>query len=51
MEYLDLSPGPVVGEILRALLERRIEEGPYSVEEAHAMLDKWRDAREEPPGS
>ena len=47
MTYLDLPPGPVVGEIMRALLERRIEEGPYSVDEAHAMLDAWRDTHEQ----
>ena len=47
MTYLGLAPGPVVGEIMRDLLERRIEDGPYSVEEAHAMLDAWQEAHQQ----
>lgn len=43
MAYLDLAPGPVVGRIMDMLLEHRIEEGPYSEEEAFRMLDAWRD--------
>jgi poly(A) polymerase len=43
MEYLGMEPGPQVGEILDMLLERRLEEGPYSAEEAFAMLDEWRE--------
>ncbi len=46
MEHLGLEPGPVVGEIMDLLLERRIEEGPYSEAEALAMLDEW--AKENP---
>ncbi len=41
MEHLGLEPGPVVGEIMRMLLERRIDEGPYTEDEALAMLDAW----------
>jgi poly(A) polymerase len=41
MEHLGLEPGPQVGEIMNMLLERRIEDGPYSEEEALAMLDEW----------
>ena len=41
MEHLDLSPGRVVGEIMTMLTERRIDDGPYSEEDAYAMLDQW----------
>ncbi|MCH8899311.1 MAG: CCA tRNA nucleotidyltransferase [Acidobacteria bacterium] len=41
MEYLGLEPGPRVGEIMDMLLERRIDEGPYSEKEAFALLDSW----------
>ncbi len=45
MAHLGLPPGPVVGEALDMLLERRIDDGPYSEEEAFAMLDDWWAAR------
>jgi poly(A) polymerase len=41
MEHLGIGPGPTVGEIMAMLLERRIEDGPYSAEEAFVMLDEW----------
>lgn len=41
MAYLGLDPGPRVGEVLGMLLERRIDEGPYSVAEAYAMTREW----------
>jgi poly(A) polymerase len=41
MEHLGIEPGPQVGEIMGMLLEKRIEEGPYSEEEAFAVLDEW----------
>ena len=41
MEHLGIPPSRTVGEIMDMLLERRIEEGPYSEEEAFAMLDEW----------
>ena len=41
MEYLSIEPGPKVGEIMDLLLEKRIEDGPYSEEEAFALLDEW----------
>ena len=44
MEYLGLQPGRMIGEIMDLLYERRIEEGPYSEEEAFAMLDEWKKA-------
>ena len=41
MEHLGLEPGPKVGEAMNMLLERRIDDGPYSDEAAFAMLDEW----------
>ncbi len=41
MEYLGIPPGREIGRIMHMLLERRIEEGPYSEEEAYRMLDVW----------
>jgi poly(A) polymerase len=41
MQYLNLAPGPQIGEVMRMLYEHRIEHGPYTVEEAHALLDEW----------
>ncbi|CAN5835968.1 CCA tRNA nucleotidyltransferase [soil metagenome] len=38
MAYLGIPPGPLVGELMDVLLERRIEEGPYSEEEAYSMI-------------
>ncbi len=43
MEYLGIPPSRRVGEIMRMLLEKRIEDGPYSREEAFALLDEWRE--------
>ena len=39
--YLAIKPGPLVGEIMDLLLERRIEEGEYSREEAFEMTREW----------
>ena len=41
MTYLNIEPGPEVGEIMRLLLERRIDEGPYSVADAYEFVRKW----------
>lgn len=41
MGYLGLGPGPKVGEIMDLLLERRIEEGPYSEDEAYVVARQW----------
>lgn len=41
MAYLDLAPGPEVGQAMRLLLEHRIEHGPYEPAEAHRLLDEW----------
>lgn len=45
IQYLGLEPGPIVGEVMKILYEHRIEHGPYSEEEAFALLDEWRAAR------
>lgn len=41
MSYLELEPGPKVGEIMELLLEKRIEEGPYSKTEAFDVARDW----------
>jgi len=42
MRYLGLEPSRQVGEIMNMLLEHRIEDGPYTAEEAYEMLDAWK---------
>lgn len=39
--YLGIEPGPVVGEIMNMLLERRIEEGPYPPAAAYELVRRW----------
>ena len=46
MAYLGLEPSRTVGDIMDMLLERRIEDGPYTPEEAYAMLDAWKKAND-----
>ncbi len=41
MSYLGIAPGPKVGAAMDLLLEHRIDEGPYSREEAFELLDGW----------
>ena len=41
MALLGISPGPVVGEAYRYLLEQRIEQGPLGPERAEAALRDW----------
>lgn len=41
MAYLDLEPGPLVGEARNMLLEARLDQGPMSADEAHSLLDEW----------
>jgi poly(A) polymerase len=41
MSYLGMSPGPAVGEIMDILLEKRIEDGPYSRDEAFEIARTW----------
>ena len=41
MEALGLEPGPLVGEIMEILLEKRINDGPYSKQEALDLAQSW----------
>lgn len=41
MKYLGIPPGRQVGEILKMLLEKRIEDGPYQPQEAYALVREW----------
>lgn len=41
MRHLGLRPGRQVGEIMKMLLEYRIDEGPYSSDEAYELVDHW----------
>ena len=41
MSYLGMDPGPKVGEIMDLLLDKRIEDGPYSEAEAYAIAREW----------
>lgn len=41
IRYLGIKPGPMVGEIMDLLLERRIEDGDYSQAEAFEMTRRW----------
>lgn len=41
IDYLKITPGPLVGEIMKILLERRIDQGEYDEAEAFAMVREW----------
>ena len=41
MGYLGIEPGPQVGEIMKILLEKRIDDGPYSPKEAYITARQW----------
>jgi poly(A) polymerase len=41
MQFLNIPPGPKVGEIMEMLYERRIEDGPYTEEAAYEMVREW----------
>lgn len=41
MSYLGIGPGPKIGDIMELMLERRIEEGPFSKREAYEMTRAW----------
>ncbi|NLU69529.1 CCA tRNA nucleotidyltransferase [Streptomyces sp. HNM0574] len=41
MEVLGVSPGPVIGQAYKYLLELRLEHGPLGREAAEAELKKW----------
>ncbi len=45
MRFLSIEPGPIVGEIMRMLLEIRIDEGPYSEQEAYRIVREWADSK------
>ena len=45
MEYLDLAPGPAVGEAVRMLLDVKRSEGSLDRSELEARLDAWWAAR------
>ncbi|MGF1617107.1 MAG: CCA tRNA nucleotidyltransferase [Acidimicrobiia bacterium] len=46
MELLGIGPGPRVGEIMGILLEKRINDGPYSKEDAYDIASEWARERE-----
>lgn len=41
MRYLGIDPGPKVGEVMDLLLEKRIEDGPYSARLAYDEVRRW----------
>jgi poly(A) polymerase len=41
MAHLGWTPGPRVGEVMRRLLDHRIDYGPYPEEEAYRLIDQW----------
>jgi poly(A) polymerase len=41
ISYLGIKPGPMVGDVMDMLLERRIDQGDYSVAAAYAMTRDW----------
>ncbi|MGH8870946.1 MAG: CCA tRNA nucleotidyltransferase [Acidimicrobiia bacterium] len=41
MDYLGIGPGPRIGDIMGLMLERRIDDGPYSVGDAYVMVREW----------
>jgi poly(A) polymerase len=41
MEHLGIKPGPIVGEIMRLLLDARLEGDIETKEDAYSLVDKW----------
>ena len=41
MQFLNIPPGPLIGEVMEMLYERRIEDGPYSEEAAFELVKQW----------
>lgn len=41
MSYLGIEPGPLVGEVMDLLLEKRIDDGPYTEEEAYRVVREF----------
>jgi poly(A) polymerase len=45
MAFLDITPGPLVGDALDHLLELRLDEGPIEKDDAYRRLGAWADER------
>jgi poly(A) polymerase len=45
MAFLDIKPGPLVGDALDHLLEMRLDEGPIEKDDAYRRLAAWADQR------
>jgi len=45
MQFLKIGPGPLIGEVMEMLYDRRIEDGPYSEEEAYELVRTWWESR------
>jgi poly(A) polymerase len=41
MKFLDVPPGPVVGEARAYLMDLRLDEGPLTEDEAYVRLAAW----------
>jgi poly(A) polymerase len=41
MAHLDLAPGPLVGEAINHLRQRRLSDGPLSAQTAYDLLEQW----------
>lgn len=41
MAYLNIAPGPLVGKILKAMLEARLEEKVMTKEDGYKFIDEW----------
>ena len=41
MAYLGIDPGPTVGVVMKLLLEKRIDDGPYDPDEAFDLIRDW----------
>jgi len=41
MQFLKIAPGPLIGEVMEMLQERRIEDGPYTEEQAYEIVKAW----------
>jgi poly(A) polymerase len=45
MAFLGIKPGPLVGEVMDLLLEYRLDEGPYSEDQAYRLVREWAETR------
>ncbi len=46
MAFLDVAPGPIIGQALDFLLEARLDEGPIEAADAYERLRAWAAARD-----